>query len=147
MTKTEPREWQDFAQKAMELAGLSQVELGKILSKKLGYQISQGSIHSRIKGAHGKAPKADDELKAWADALKLDGQHRERFLRLALMESTPPGIRARLATIEMDLERLQRHLKAEKKRSDELSALVDCLRRELAKNTAEAASLVQRLQS
>lgn len=145
MAKHEPREWQEFTQKAMDLAGLTQVDLGRLLTKKLGRQITPQSIHSWLKSHLSRAPREEAELTAWADALKLDGQHRETFVRLALMESTPLQMRLRLTQIESDLETAQRRLKAESKRSGELAATVAQLSAELEKATIQATSLVQQI--
>lgn len=144
MPPNEPREWQDFTQKAMELAGISQVELARILSKKLGRQFNQSSIASRIKTPSGKAPKEEAEIEAWADALKLDGQHRERFVRLALLERTPLEMRRRLLQVEDLLVKAEKRLRLEEKRSAELRLSVDALAAELAQVTAQATSLMQK---
>lgn len=142
--QNEPREWQDFTQKAMDLAGLSQVELARILSKKLGREFNQSSVASRVKTPAGKAPKNEAEINAWADALKLDGQHRERFVRLALLERTPYPMRARLLQVEDLLIKAEKRIRLEEKRSAELRNTVDALAAELAQVTAQATSLMQK---
>ena len=138
------REWQEFTQKALDLAGLDMAELSRLLTQKLGRKVDHSMVRSRIKLV-GKAPKETEELNAWADCLKRDGHHREEFMRLALLERTPPDIRHRLHNLEEELQRTLRKLQGEERRSTELRSTLDKLRAELAEVTAQTTSLMQRL--
>ena len=141
----EPREWGAFTLKAMELAGQSQIGLARLLSTKLKRPVTQGAVHSRLRNANGLPPREEDELKAWADALKLDGHHRETFYRLAYLERTPPKIRAELTTINDLLTRGERRISVLERDREKRDAELKRLREELAKATAQVAQLLAKL--
>lgn len=46
---------------------------------------------------------APEHMEAWADALKLHGEERERFLILAWLTHAPPFVRNYVATLEQQL--------------------------------------------
>lgn len=130
----------------MELAGISQSELARTLTKKLGREIQQSQIHMRIIHHNGRAPRDDEELRIWADALKLDGQHRESFMRLALFERTPPRIRAQLLRIEDENRRLERLLANTEKALDEVNGAIAKIAAENAENASLAANLTKQVE-
>lgn len=138
----EPREWGAFVLKAMELAGTSQSGLARLLSQKLKTQMTQGAVHSRLRNANGLPPRDEDELKAWADALKLDGHHRETFYRLAYLERTPPKIRAELTMINDLLTRGERRISVLEREREKREKELKQLREELAQAAAQVAALL-----
>ncbi len=49
------------------------------------------------------------QLARWADALRLDAEHRRQFIDLALLAQTPPEIRERLASTEAQAVQARDH--------------------------------------
>jgi hypothetical protein len=141
MATDKPKNWSDFARKALELSGISQSELARRLSAKLNKSVSQGAIQSRLANPNGLPPQ-DAELTAWADAMRLDGFHREHFIRLALLERTPPPIRKELQAVESRLERSEVRTRKLEQEADDLRKQLNALRSEFAKAAAEAAELL-----
>lgn len=81
----------------MELAkympdGLSQLEL----SKRLGH--SNNGLVSRV--VRGDRPVPLEDIELWAKALRLEGDVRERFIRDAEDQHTPPRILKNIREIE-----------------------------------------------
>ena len=144
MRKEASREWGEFTKAAMELVGLTQTELAATLSKKLGKVITQGALQARINGPSSQPP-VDPELSAWADALKLDGFHRQKFMRLALFSRTPPQVRKELLTLEDRLTSTENRLKVAEKRNSDLRAELVEVRAVLAQATAKCAELLARV--
>ncbi len=139
MSKETTREWAEFTKKAMELAGISQVELSRRLTKKLGRTITQGALQARLNNPRSVPPK-DLELSAWADILKLEGFHRQQFDRLALFTQTPLRIRKELMSAEDKAERLEKRLtKLEEQDSD--------LRRQLAEAKVQLAETTKKAEA
>lgn len=133
--------WQEYAGKALELAGVSQSELARRLSAKLDTIVTQGSIQSRLRNPSSLPPDGK-ELQAWADAMRLEGFHRSQFVRLALLARTPEPIAKELLAVEARLERANARLAKVEKESDDLRDLVASLRRDLAQTAAQAAQLL-----
>lgn len=133
--------WSEFARKALELSGVSQSELARRLSAKLDRTITQGAIQSRLANPNGMPP-TDTELTVWADALRLDGFHRDQFIRLAYLERTHPAIKRELLAIESRLEKS--HIKIAKLENENVSLRerVSTLESQLAEAAAEAAKLL-----
>lgn len=141
MSKETTREWAEFTKKAMELAGISQVELARRLTKKLGRTITQGALQARLNNPRSSPPK-DAELAAWADILRLEGFHRQQFDRLALFTQTPLRIRKELMAAEDKAERLERRLSNLEKQDSDLRRQLSEAQVELAKATSQAEALL-----
>lgn len=139
MSKNTSRDWAEFTKKAMELAGISQVELARRLTKKLGRNITQGALQARLNNPRSSPPK-DPELAAWADILNLEGFHRQQFDRLALFTQTPLRIRKELMAAEDRAERLEKRLgNLEKSDAD--------LRRKLAEASVQLAEATKQAEA
>ncbi len=100
----------------------------------------------RIIHPDGRAPRDDEELKVWADALRLDGQHRESFMRLALFERTPPRIRAQLLRAEDENKKLERRLQNAERSLNEVTGALAKVAAENAENTALTTDLTKKIQ-
>jgi hypothetical protein len=138
-------EWQEFTRRAIELADLNQSELARLLSRKLNRQITQPQIFSRIGNPNGRAPRDEDELKAWADCLKLDGQHRDRFFRLAYTERVSPRLRVMMSEMEETLEKTQRKAERLDRVVKEQKTVIDQLSVQLAEAAAQTARLMKKV--
>lgn len=139
MSKETSREWSEFTKKAMELAGISQVELARRLTKKLGRTITQGALQARLNNPRSQPPK-DEELRAWGDILRLEGFHRQQFERLALFTKTPHPIRKELLASEDKVERLE-------KRVGNLERSDADLRRQLADSNLQLAQATEKAEA
>jgi hypothetical protein len=138
-------DWKEFTKRAIELADLNQSELARLLTKKLGRNVTQGQIFSRIGNPNGRAPREEEDLKAWADCLKLDGQHRERFFRLAYTERVSPRLRIMMADMEATLEKTEKKAERFDKMVKEQKQLIEQLSAQLAEATAQTARLMKQL--
>lgn len=145
MSKETSREWADFTKKAMELAGISQVELARRLTKKLGRTITQGALQARLNNPRSQPPK-DEELRAWADILRLEGFHRQQFERLALFTKTPHPIRKELLAAEDRVERLEKRVSNLEKLDADLRRQLADAQLQLAQTTEKAEGLLAKLQ-
>ena len=141
MNKETSREWAEFTKKAMELAGVSQVDLARKLTKKLGRTITQGALQARLNNPRSQPPK-DDELRAWADILRLEGFHRQQFERLALFTRTPLPIRKELMAVEDRAERLEKRLGNLEKQDSDLRRQLTEAKIHLAEATSKAEALL-----
>lgn len=98
--------WKTCARQALAAANLSQHDLARLLTTKLGRPITQGMVFSHIANPKGRAPRHAD-LPAWADALHLDGAARDQFILLALLDRAPPPLRALVTSQEREIARLR----------------------------------------
>lgn len=144
MRKETAREWGEFTKSAMDLAGITQEELAEAVGKKAGRRITQGAVQARINGPKSQPPQ-DQELEWWADALKLTGFHREKFIRLALFSRTPLSIRQELIRAEDRLAANEVRVKNLERNDSRLRGEVAELRGKLAEVTAQAAELLRRI--
>lgn len=141
MSKETTREWATFTKKAMELAGISQVELARQLTKKLRRTITQGALQARLNNPRSNPPQ-EPELSAWAEILRLEGFHRQQFIRLALFTKTPFHIRKELTAAEDRAERLERRLSTLEKQDAELRRQLAAAQSQLAEATEQASRLL-----
>ncbi len=144
MRKETSREWGEFTKSAMDLVGLTQTELARILSKKLNRSITQGALQARLNGDRSQPPD-ESELQAWADALKLDGFHRQKFIRLALFSRTPLQIRKELLAAEDRIAANEKRIASLEKQDLDLRRQVVDLQRQLGEVTAQATELLGRV--
>jgi hypothetical protein len=126
----------------LEVADMSMPEYAEAITKRIGQKIHYGMVQARIAGKNSLPPDEDD-LPAWADALKLTGFHREKFFRLALIERTPGRIRKLIGELESRLEANEKRLRSLEKELADANRTADALSVELSQATAQASRLLE----